>query len=123
LHPSEHVFRARLAANFAPRFVSWHANTFGRAWFQSRGSQTTNLASISRTNLRALPVPAPPLELQESIAAEIDKSLSIVSAVERETREARRRGNAVRRACLREAFAGRLVPEDSESDSDEKVEE
>ncbi|MEA2581087.1 MAG: type restriction enzyme subunit [Actinomycetota bacterium] len=104
-----HVFRARVTVGFAPKFLSWHANTYGRVWFQDRGSQTTNLASISRTNLRGLPVPAPPLEVQVAIAEEIDRRLSVVSAVEKEAREARRRGRSLRQAVLRDAFAGRLV--------------
>src|SRR5581483_6813129 len=42
-----HVFRARLSESFEPKFVSWWGNTFGRRWFEERGRQTTNLASLN----------------------------------------------------------------------------
>ncbi|MGH3049633.1 MAG: restriction endonuclease subunit S, partial [Gaiellaceae bacterium] len=60
-----HVFRARLAETFEPRFVSWWGNSFGRDWFWEHGRQTTNLASMSLSTLKAFPVPSPPLAEQQ----------------------------------------------------------
>jgi type I restriction enzyme, S subunit len=104
-----HVFRARLDPGSDPRFMSWHANTFGRDWFERHGSQTTNLASISRANLRALPVPLPARDVQEHIADEIDRRLSLVSALDADLAAALDRQKQLRAAILREAFAGQLT--------------
>jgi type I restriction enzyme S subunit len=104
-----HVFRARVGKGFDPRFISWHANTFGRAWFEEHGSQTTNLASISRTKLRELPVPTPGVSTQVAIADEIDRRLSVVRALGRDLGMALSRLRSLRAAILRDAFTCRLV--------------
>ena len=49
-----HVFRARLTSgDFDPFFISIHANTWGQRWFETRGKQTTNLASLNLTTLKS----------------------------------------------------------------------
>lgn len=53
-----HVFRARVTDRaFDPRFVSAWGNTFGKAWFETFGTQTTGIASINRGTLSRFPVP------------------------------------------------------------------
>lgn len=99
-----HVFRARLCEAFDPRFVSWHGNTFGRGWFEAKGRQTTNLASLNMTNLKAFPVPAPPLADQRRIVARIERQLSLVDAGA--TRPLRRAGVGLARADRRRARRG-----------------
>lgn len=104
-----HVFRARLReADIDPRFVSWYANTMGQEFFVSHGRQTTNLASISKTQLARLPIPIPPPEEQRSIVSEIDRQLSVVDELGREIVVTLRRATALTQAVLAEAFAGRL---------------
>src|SRR5207244_10129215 len=101
-----HVFRARLHDGFEPRFVSWHGNTFGRDWFERHGRQTTNLASLNLTTLKSFPVPAPPLEEQRRIVAEIEERLSAVDALRAAIDRAQRRSASLRRAVLERAFRG-----------------
>lgn len=104
-----HVFRARLRhADIDPRFVSWYANAMGQAFFISHGRQTTNLASISKTQLAKFPIPIPPPDEQESIVKEIERQLSIIDELRREVGIALRRASALSRAVLGAAFAGRL---------------
>lgn len=63
-----HVFRARPNSDLVDsKFVSYWGNEFGREYFEREGKQTTNLASINRAKLRALPVPLPPLWLSSPI--------------------------------------------------------
>lgn len=73
-----HVFRARIRDGKAiPKWIAYYANTNeARAYFLESGKQTTNLASISKKNLSALPVPLPPFHVQEILVAEIDTHLS-----------------------------------------------
>src|SRR5581483_10496604 len=107
-----HVFRARLIDGFEPRFVSWHGNTFGRRWFEEHGRQTTNLASLNLTTLKSFPVPAPPLDEQRRIVAEVEQQLSVVDAMAAEIDRALKRSAALRRSILERAFSGKLVPQD-----------
>lgn len=104
-----HVFRARLRdAATEPRFVSWYANVMGQAFFFSHGRQTTNLASISKTQLAKLPIPLPPPEEQKAILIHIDRQLSVIDELQREAGVAVRRATALSRAILTEAMSGRL---------------
>jgi len=107
-----HVFRARLIGSFEPKFVSWHGNTYGRRWFEEHGRQTTNLASLNLTTLKSFPVPAPPLDEQRRIVAEIERQLSIADAMAAEIDRALKRSAALRRLILEQAFSGKLVRQD-----------
>jgi type I restriction enzyme S subunit len=75
-----HVFRARLPSGIEPKLVSWWGNTFGQSWFEGRGRQTTNLASLNLTTLKSFPLPIAPPEEQKRIVAEIERQLSFVEA-------------------------------------------
>ncbi len=61
-----HVFRARLRmAGLEPEWFAMVANApSGRRYFERASKQTTNLASINMTQLRACPMPVPPREEQ-----------------------------------------------------------
>ena len=107
-----HVFRARLRDGFDPKFVSWHGNTFGRSWFEERGRQTTNLASLNLTTLKSFPVPAPPVDQQQRVIAEIERKLSITDTMAGEIDRTLSRSAALRRSILEQAFSGKLVPQD-----------
>jgi type I restriction enzyme S subunit len=107
-----HVFRARLTADFEPKFLSWHGNTFGQQWFEQHGRQTTNLASLNLKTLSAFPVPAPPRDEQRQVVAELELRMSVLNVMSASVVSALERGRALRGGLLREAFAGRLVPQD-----------
>jgi restriction endonuclease S subunit len=68
-----HIFRARLLADeIQPTYLSLYANQEGQQHFLSSGKQTTNLASISMTKLRDLPIKLPPANEQRRIVAKIE---------------------------------------------------
>lgn len=107
-----HVFRMRpWLTTMNPEFISHHGNSFGRDWFQRAGKQTTNLASINMTILRAFPVPVPPPEEQEAIIVQVREQLAAietqVAAVELSLKQAA----AQRQNLLKAAFSGQLVPQ------------
>lgn len=63
-----HVFAARPSASIVPEFLSLYGGSArGKAYFLDSAKQTTNLASINSTQLKALPVPLPPIEEQREI--------------------------------------------------------
>lgn len=69
-----HVFAVRTDRNkLLPQFLGyWAASPRGRAYFLDCAKQTTNLASINSTQLKAFPVPLPTIEEQAKIVESID---------------------------------------------------
>ena len=105
-----HVFRARLVdTRFDPFFVSLHANSWGRYWFETHGRQTTNLASLNLTTLKSFPVPAPPLQEQRTVVSRLRLALDSVHNCQFELERVSVRTNILRRSVLADAFAGLLV--------------
>ena len=108
-----HVFRARLFLGCVlPKFVSCYANSQGQAYFQSQGKQTTNLASISLSKLRRLPVAVPPTREQERILAEVEQLLSVADESSLWLASAKERCHRLRQSILKWAFEGKLVDQD-----------
>ncbi|MGC4053645.1 MAG: hypothetical protein QM757_31035 [Paludibaculum sp.] len=78
MHSTNHVFRIRLNAALAlPKFVSYFTNHMSKKYFFDEGKQTTNLASINMTKLRAMPLPLPPLTTRRRSSLSL-KSTSLV---------------------------------------------
>jgi type I restriction enzyme S subunit len=109
-----HVFRARpMVQVVEPTFVSTYANVLGREWFERRGKQTVNLATISLSALKQFPVPVPALADQRRVMDEVSRDGSILDSMARTIDDGLQRAEQLRQAVLREAFAGRLVPQDT----------
>jgi len=106
-----HVFRARIRDGKAiPKWIAYYANTDeARAYFLATGKQTTNLASISKKNLSALPVPLPPVSIQEAIVAEIDTQLSRLDETVGTLQVIQIKLKQARASILKAAVEGRLV--------------
>jgi type I restriction enzyme, S subunit len=64
-----HIFRIRCKNELIiPEYLALYtASRLGRRYFLSVAKQTTNLASINSTQLKAMPIPVPPLRVQERI--------------------------------------------------------
>jgi len=71
-----HVFRVRLKPEFLhPLFFTQFLTTnFAKVYFLQAAKQTTNLASINMTQLRALPVPIPLMTLQQAFVKKVEKA-------------------------------------------------
>ncbi|MEM7316742.1 MAG: restriction endonuclease subunit S, partial [Planctomycetota bacterium] len=78
-----HVFRVRVDRNhLLPNFLVHYLQTeLARNYFLRCAKKTTNLASINMTQLRALPVPLPPLELQNRYDQELR---AVADAIDRQ---------------------------------------
>ena len=108
-----HVFRSRLLlSEVHPEFVSWWGNSFGQTFFEQSGKQTTNLASINLSVLSGFPVPLPPLSEQHRIVAEVERRLSVIQQAEAAVEANLRKAERLRQSILKQAFSGRLVPQD-----------
>ena len=107
-----HVFRARLwHAAFDSRYLSHYANTVGDSYFGREGKQTTNLASISMSAVKALPVAIPPAVETTRLLAEVDRRLSVLDALGATIDANLARCTKLRQAILKRAFEGRLLSE------------
>jgi type I restriction enzyme S subunit len=89
-----------------------HGNTFGRTWFDKMGKQTTNLASLNLTTLKSFPVPDIPPKRQRRIAAEVERQISLLDALQSVTDHSLSRCSSLRSSILTAAFSGKLVSQD-----------
>jgi type I restriction enzyme S subunit len=113
-----HVYRMRPALpEVLPELVSHHGNTFGKSWFKNAGKQTTNLASINMTMLRAFPVPLGPEAEQREIWAQLKSQLVCLDQQQLAVELAFKQTAAQRQNILRTAFAGQLVPQDPDDET------
>ncbi len=79
-----HIFRARVDPNIVhPEWIQLALNSpLGREYFEGASKQTTNLASINMTQLRAFPVPLPPIDYQDKALAKVDELMKLCDALE-----------------------------------------
>jgi type I restriction enzyme S subunit len=97
-----HVFRVRLATDVVlPRyFVRYLASAPAIQYFLRAAKQTTGIATINKSQLRALPVPLPPLPEQSRIADILDKA----DGVRRKRKEAIALADELVRSAFLEIF-------------------
>lgn len=112
-----HVFRARLLdSSFEPRYFSWYGNSRGYEYFLARGKQTTNLASINKSVLSALPVAVPPAAEQVEIVRRTQELLQLAERLARSCAAATGRVGALTQSSLAKAFRGELVTHDPDDE-------
>jgi type I restriction enzyme S subunit len=78
---------------------------------------TTTKADVARANfnlddVRPTAIPLPPDDEQIVLLSEIEQRLSVIAATENYIEASLKRSNRLRQSILKEAFAGRLVPQD-----------
>ncbi|MDX2933579.1 restriction endonuclease subunit S [Streptomyces ipomoeae] len=100
-----HVFRVRCGSRMDPDFLALYtASPEGRAYFQRVGKQTTNLASINSTQVKAMRVPVPPLEEQRRNLEPVRAVRARVRAVEQQVAKLR----TIQRGVVEDLLAGRV---------------
>lgn len=116
-----HLFRARITDGAThPKLIAWYANSAARYWFEANGKQSVNLASISMSKVRKLPVPIPPSNGRDQLVTAGEQALSHLTALSERCRNGIAHLATLRRVLLAEAFYGRLAPQDP---ADEPAEE
>lgn len=104
-----HVFRARPGTNVRSEWLAWCANSYGSRWAQRHGRQTVNLASISLRTIKTMPIPVPPLEIQDERIGRIREALEAASRLRAQIEVGLERAAALRKSLLKAAFSGRLT--------------
>lgn len=105
-----HVFRARVRDNqIEPRLLSWATNTLGGKWAERNARQSVNLASISLSTIRRMPVPVPAPADQDRIVQRVEASLEAAERLQTALRRQRQASSGLRRSLLAAAFSGLLT--------------
>ena len=110
---ASYLIRVRMLRPDLAAFVANALNSpHGRAWVASVVSQQVGQANVNGTKLRAFAFPLPPEAEQEEI---IRRSADAADSVTRSTgtiTNLLQQATALRQSILRDAFEGRLVPQD-----------
>ena len=117
LHPDK-LIRARLVESGPlPEFVQIVANVGSSREFLSRRTRTTaGQSGISGSDLKAMPIPLPPLAEQRRIVAEVERRLSVVGQSEVAVEASLARAGRLRQSILKQAFSGQLVAQDPDDE-------
>lgn len=100
-----HVFRVRCGEELSSEFLALYtASPAGRAYFQSVGKQTTNLASINSTQVKGMPVPVPPRAEQDRLLGPVRAVRARVEGLGRQIEKLR----AVQRGLTEDLLTGRV---------------
>jgi type I restriction enzyme S subunit len=102
-----HVFRARaLTDEFESRWAEMYLNsTTARDYFAGSSKQTTNLASINMTQLRACAFPMPPLAEQHRIVAKVDQLMALCDQLKTQLSQARQLNQQLVSTLVEQAVA------------------
>lgn len=102
-----HVFRARaIVEDWEPRWAEMYLNSIpARDYFAGSAKQTTNLASINMTQLRACAFPLPPLAEQLRIVARVDQLMAICDQLKARLNQARQVHEQLADALVEQAVA------------------
>jgi type I restriction enzyme S subunit len=102
-----HVFRARaVIADWEPRWAEMYLNSASaREYFAGSSKQTTNLASINMTQLRACAFPLPPLTEQHRIVAKVDQLMALCDQLKARLTQARRLNEQLTSTLVEQAVA------------------
>ncbi|MEJ1363750.1 MAG: restriction endonuclease subunit S [Candidatus Sedimenticola sp. (ex Thyasira tokunagai)] len=107
-----HVFAVRPFSVTSEWLSLWTSTFPAKHYFESRAKRATNLASISGTNIKELPVPMPPDEEQTRIQGFIEKSTNRITGLQLELRDTLRLLKERRSALITAAVTGQIDPED-----------
>ena len=84
-------------------------------------SDGSNVPQINNKNIKPLLFPLAPVVEQNEIIREIDNRLSVAQDVGNTTEQSLKQANILRQSILKDAFSGRLVPQDPNDEPAEKL--
>ena len=112
---ASYLIRFRINPNLAhPDWVAKVLSSLSwRRLIEAMAASTAGQYNLNLKKLATLPIPLPPLSEQYLLAAQLDEIGVSIRRLAGAVDHAASRGESVRRSLLAEAFAGRLVPQDS----------
>ena len=110
---ASYLIRVSFVDGFLPEFGCTYINSnHGRRYISQARSQQVGQANVNGTKLAAMPIPLPPLAEQLRIVAEVERRLSIIQQAEAAVEANLKRADRLRQSILKQAFTGKLVPQD-----------
>ena len=107
------MMRVRPSNEVVPSFLTCYLrSSAGRERLTARAKWAVNQASINQPDVCMTPVPIPPLAEQRRIVAEVERRLSAIQQAEAAVEANRARAERLRQSILKQAFSGKLVPQD-----------
>ncbi|MCA9131230.1 MAG: restriction endonuclease subunit S, partial [Planctomycetales bacterium] len=103
-----HVFAVRPHSVDSEWLALWTSTLQAKHYFETRAKRSTNLASISGSNVKELPVPLPPVEEQASIRQFLAGGHARFERIQSEVRDSIRLLVERRAALITAAVTGRI---------------
>ena len=117
LHPDKLIRACLVTPGTLPNFVQLVVNVgVSREFLNLRIRTTAGQSGISGSDLKGMPIPIPPLAEQHRIVAEVERRLSVVQQTEATVEASLARADRLRQSILKQAFSGRLVPQDPDDE-------
>ena len=109
----DRIFRGRCVSGISPNFIqlAFAEKTLRRS-LEDKAKSSAGHQRISLADLREYRVPLPPLAEQHRIVAEVERRLSVVQQAEAAVEANLTRAERLRQSILKQAFSGKLVPQD-----------
>lgn len=107
-----HVFAVRPHSVDSDWLALWTSTLQAKRYFESRAKRSTNLASISGSNVKELPVPLPPVAEQLAIQQFLADRHSRLEEVLKELRDSLRLLSERRTALITAAVTGQIPTEE-----------
>jgi type I restriction enzyme S subunit len=120
---AEEPFDYTLSANVVliqPRgcpLLFWYMSTAAFSHLLAEGSRATTQAAFGIQKMRLLPCPVPPLQEQYRILSELEKRMSVIDRLVGLVSTELARSPRLRQAILKNAFEGRLTPQNPNDES------
>ena len=111
------MMRMATSSGISVLYIAYYLRSFvGRTRLTSNAKWAVNQASINRTDVCCTPIPLPPLDEQRRIVAEVERRLSVVQQAEATVEASLARAERLRQSILKQAFSGKLVPQDPDDE-------
>ena len=94
-----------------PLFILYLMRTY-EEMIAGKGTGTT-FNAITGNHLKNFEIPLPPQPEQQVIVSEVERRLSVADEVEKTVAAELKRAEQLRQSFLKQAFSGKLVPQDS----------
>lgn len=107
-----HVFSVRPHLIDPEWLALWTSTLEAKRYFEQRAKRSTNLASISGTNIKELPVPMPSTDEQIRIKTYIEISTKKIAAIQSEMQQSIERLKERRAALITAAVTGQIPVEE-----------
>lgn len=108
--------RVRLKEGADPRFLNYALMRPSVNDFVIQNLRGVGRSRLGLSNVRHVPVPMAPPDVQRRIADELDRRMTVLARLEDQCTGALRRVSGLRRSILAAAFSGRLVPQDPDDE-------